>query len=473
MDRDRAFATILLELGVSSRAHIDQALAAKAQGDERSLGKILLANGWLDEPGYLRALDAQRAREALDVPPPPPEAAPAAGARLFAADGPTPERMDLEKKRRAARAAVQKGAMVAEAAANAPFLRKLIGRQIGKVQCDRLIAKGQMAFTLSGSLDGRAVRVKVLRPDLAENPRALARFDREFAALARVDHPCVARVLDHGQYTEDSGQPVRWFATESDDGETLAQRLQRERILDPNEVVAFGQDVAHGLAAAHKEHVVHRDVRPETIFVTKSGAVRIFDFGVARDEDDTANLTLKGQILGAAEFAAPELASGKPAGPGADVYALGVTLFLALTGELPYGCKSVVRLLTLHASAPIPWANKINPHVPRPLAALIRDLLAKKPEDRPTMNDAAFRLSDPRILDENAPEPEECVGCGADVNDPLEESSVPVCAECVADVEAGHRCGGCLEVVKDGVAYAGRTYCKKCHGRLLAEQRRS
>lgn len=454
-DRERAFASILLELGVSTRAHIEEALAARAAGDARPLGKILLANGWLDEPGYLRALDAQRARDAIAASP----------------NGPNPERIDLEKKRRAARAAVQKGAMVAEAAANAPFLRRLVGRSIGRVRLDRLIAKGPMAFTLAGSIGDKPVRVKVLRPDMAENPRALARFDRECAALARVDHPCVARILDHGVHMAQSGPPIRWFATEADEGETLGQRLTRERLLDPNEVVAMGQDVAHGLAAVHRANVIHRDVRPETIFVTKAGAVRITDFGVARDEGDSSHLTLKGQILGAAEFAAPELATSLPATPAVDVYALGVTLFLALAGELPYGCKSVVRLLTLHASAPIPWASKVNPHVPRPLAALLRDLLAKKAEDRPTMNDVAFGLADPKILDDLAPEPDECAGCGIDVDGTVAGSSVPICSGCVAQVEKGARCGGCLEPVTDGVAYAGRTYCKSCHGRLLAERR--
>ncbi len=457
-DRDRAFAQILLELGVSTRAHIDQALAQRAGGDGRPLGKILLANGWLDEPGYLRALDAQRARDALD-----PSSRPDPNA-------PSPDRIDLEKKRRAARAAVQKGALVAEAAASAPFLRRLAGQTIGNVRLDRLVAKGPMAFGFSGFMGGRPVRVKVLRPELADNPRALARFDRELAALARVDHPCVARVLDHGVHMTQSGPPIRWFAIETDEGETLAQRLQRERLLDPNEVIALGQDVAHGLAAVHRANVVHRDVRPETIFITGAGAVRITEFGVARDEGDASNLTLKGQILGAAEFAAPELATPAPATPAVDVYALGVTLFLALAGELPYGCKSVVRLLTLHASAPIPWASKVNPHVPRPLAALVRELLAKKPEDRPSMNDVAFRLADSRVLDDDAPEPEECAGCGADVTEAVAGSSVPVCAECVAQVEAGARCGGCLEPVTDGVGFAGRTYCKPCHDRLVAER---
>ncbi|HZV02037.1 MAG TPA: protein kinase, partial [Planctomycetota bacterium] len=302
----------MLELGVSTREHVEQALAARERGDDRPLGKILLANGWLDEPGYLKAMDAQRAREAF-----------------AAASAPTPERIDLEKKRRAARAAVQKGALVAEAAANAPFLRKIIGKPLGRVLVGRLIHKGQMALTLSGLLDRRPVRVKVLRPDMEHNARALARFDRECAALARVDHPCVTRVLDHGVQQLGDGHAIHWFATESDEGETLTERLEVEQVLDPERVAALGRDVAHGLAAAHRVGVIHRDVRPETIFLTRAGNVRIFDFGLARDEESSENLTLKGQILGAAEYAAPELALG-PAVPASDVYSLGITLYQCL-----------------------------------------------------------------------------------------------------------------------------------------------
>ena len=452
-ERDRAFAAILLELGVSTRSSVEKALAARAQGDARSLGKILLANGWLDEPGFLRAIDAQRAREALaDSRVPLP--------------APSPDRIDLENRRRAARAAVQKGAMVAEAAANAPFLRRLMGKMLGSVRVERLVGKGQMAFTLAGRIGDRPVRVKVLRPDMADNTRALARFDRECTALAHIDHPSVVRILDHGIYGGETGPPIRWFATETDEGETLATRLQRFRCLDAHEVLVIGQDAAHGLAAAHRVNVVHRDIRPETIFVSSSGTVKIFDFGLARDEGDHSNITFKGQILGAAEYAAPELASGEPATPAVDVYALGVTLYQTLTGELPYSCRSVVRLMTLHGSAPIPWANTFNGAVPRRLAAFVRELLAKKPADRPSMNDVAFRLADPSVLDDTAPEPEECVGCGADVEARTEEASVPVCPRCIAEVAQAKRCGGCLKPVEDPKTYAGRAYCAKCIARI-------
>jgi serine/threonine-protein kinase len=328
-----------------------------------------------------------------------------------------------------------------------------------------------MAFTLAGRIGDRPVRLKVLRPDMTENPRALARFDREYAALAHIDHPSVVRILDHGIYGGETGPPIRWFATEADEGETLATRLQRHRTLDPHEVVVIGQDAAHGLAAAHRVNVVHRDIRPETIFVSASGTVKIFDFGLARDEGDHSNITFKGQILGAAEYAAPELASGEPATPAVDVYALGVTLYQALTGELPYSCRSVVRLMTLHQGAPIPWANTFNGAVPRRLAGFVRELLAKKPADRPTMNDVAFKLADPSVLDDSVPEPEECVGCGADVETRTEEASVPVCPRCVAEVAQSKRCGGCLKPALDTRIYAGRAYCAKCLARIDQGQR--
>jgi serine/threonine-protein kinase len=454
-ERDRAFAAILLELGLSTRSSIEKARAARAKGDERSLGRILLANGWLDELGYLRAIDAQRAREALAEAP---------------VSAPSPDRLDLEKRRRAARAAVQKGALVAEAAANAPFLRRLVGKLLGRVRVERIVGKGPMAFTLAGRIGDRPVRVKVLRPDMADNARALARFDRECAALAHIDHPSVVRILDHGIHGGEkagsgTGPSLRWFATEMDEGETLAARLQRFRFLDPHEVVAIGQDAAHGLAAAHGVNVVHRDLRPETIFVSASGTVKIFDFGLARAAGEDSHLTIKGQILGAAEYAAPELAAGEPATSAADVYALGVTLHRALTGELPYSCRSVVRLMTLHASAPIPWANTVNGAVPRRLAALVRELLGKKPADRPTMNDVAFKLADPGVVDETGSEPEECFGCGAFVEERA-DATVPICPRCIAEVADAKRCGGCLNPVEGARSYAGRAYCAKCLARI-------
>jgi serine/threonine-protein kinase len=242
-------------------------------------------------------------------------------------------------------------------------------------------------------------------------------------------------------------------------------------VLDPERVASLGRDVAHGLAAAHRVGVIHRDVRPETIFLTRAGNVRIVDFGLARDEDSNENLTLKGQILGAAEYAAPELALG-PAVPASDVYSLGITLYQCLTGELPYGSRSVVRLLTLHSTAPVPWANKVRSEVPRPLAALVRELMAKKPEERPSMADVAFRLAESTVLTSDDLEPDECTGCGADVFVSIDDSSVPICEECVAQVASGKRCGGCLHAITSGFPYAGRTYCSTCIARLQSLSQR-
>jgi hypothetical protein len=473
-DRDQAFAAIVLELGLSTRANVEKALAARASGDGRALGKILLASGWIDEAGYLRALDAGRARAALGAAPAADAKTKPTGRKAWALrqqpvedpNAPNPERLDLEKRRRAARAAVQKGALVAETAANAPFVKKLLGARLGRTQIERLVTKGPMSLTFHGRLDdGQLVTVKILRADMVENTRAIARFERQNAALARVDHPAVLRVLDHGVLADGAEPSVHWLSVEREERETtLAERLELEHTLAPASAAALGAEVANGLAAAHRAGVIHRDVRPETIFLSASGAVRVGDFGLARDEEAQDQITFKGQILGAAEYTAPELSAG-PATPAADVYSLGVLLYRVLVGELPYASKSVVRLLQLHATAPIPWAHlagtAANKTVPRPFSALLRELMAKKPEERPAMEAVARSLADPGLLE---PGPEDaCAGCGAATTGPRDGAAVSICPSCLAEVSGRRRCAGCLEPLRDdAIPYSGRAYCPRC-----------
>jgi serine/threonine-protein kinase len=241
----------------------------------------------------------------------------------------------------------------------------------------RLAAGGMGAvWVADDAVLGRQVAVKVLGEALAGDGLAAERLRREARAAARLGHPGVARVLDLG---EDGGRP--YLVMELLRGESLAGRLARAGALPPAEAARVVAAAADALEAAHRAGIVHRDVKPGNVFLTRDGEVKLLDFGIASASNEAA-LT-GGDLIGTAAYLAPERVLGHDATPAADVYALGVLLYELLAGRPPFAADSGMALAMAHVHArPVPLPEAA-PSVPPSLAAACEQALAKDPAARP------------------------------------------------------------------------------------------
>jgi hypothetical protein len=241
----------------------------------------------------------------------------------------------------------------------------------------RLAAGGMGAvWVADDAVLGRQVAVKVLGEALAGDGLAAERLRREARAAARLGHPGVARVLDLG---EDGGRP--YLVMELLRGESLAGRLARAGALPPAEAARAVAAAADALEAAHRAGIVHRDVKPGNVFLTRDGEVKLLDFGIASASNEAA-LT-GGDLIGTAAYLAPERVLGHDATPAADVYALGVLLHELLAGRPPFAADSGMALAMAHVHArPVPLPEAA-PSVPPSLAAACEQALAKDPAARP------------------------------------------------------------------------------------------
>ncbi|MER5182707.1 serine/threonine-protein kinase [Streptomyces sp. NPDC002896] len=231
---------------------------------------------------------------------------------------------------------------------------------------------------------GRAVAVKLLlnqEPD----PSATARFRLEAQTSARLSHPHVVGVFDFGAW---DGR--FYLVMELVEGGSLAQETAGRARLDPERVAAIAAEAAAGLAAAHREGVVHRDIKPGNLLLATDGTVKLGDFGIARFLDDpAAALTSTGQIVGTGLYLAPERALGQQAGPASDVYSLGCVLYQLLAGQPPFAADTATGLLYQHVDTPPVPPGQLGVAVPPAFENYLLGLLAKRPEDRPSAQQVA------------------------------------------------------------------------------------
>ncbi len=225
----------------------------------------------------------------------------------------------------------------------------------------------------------RWMALKVMRPQLALSSPAQQRFLREARAAAAVRHEHVVTVYQAG---EENG--IAYVAMELLEGESMQQRLQRQTRLTMAEVVRIGREIAEGLAAAHAQRLIHRDIKPGNIWLEKGrDRVKILDFGLARVPVEGTPLTQPGHVVGTPAYLAPEQASGKAVDARADLFSLGCVLYHACTGSTPFRSSDWLEALqALAIERPIAPAE-LNPAIPPLLAELIMQLLEKDPARRP------------------------------------------------------------------------------------------
>ncbi len=225
----------------------------------------------------------------------------------------------------------------------------------------------------------RHVAVKLLAEHLADDPSFVSRFRREALAAARLVHPNVVQVFDFG-FDETAHQ--HFIVMEHVPGHSCAELLRERGHLDMDEAVEIVAQACRGLDYAHRNGVVHRDVKPGNLLVADDGGVKLADFGIAKATEQSS-ITQVGSVLGTAAYLAPEQARGEDAGPRADLYSLGVVAYQLLSGRLPYEATSLSELaLKQQREAPLRLED-LNPAVPPALAQAIALALAIEPEDRP------------------------------------------------------------------------------------------
>lgn len=239
----------------------------------------------------------------------------------------------------------------------------------------------------------RDIAVKILDAGHGD-PRARERFLREASVGGRIAHPNAVRVLDTG---EDDG--VLFITMELVAGEDLARRLARVGTLPESEAVEVAAQVLDVLEVAHRDGVVHRDVKPSNILLADDGRVRLVDFGIAKSlQDLTSGLTKTGEIIGTAKYLAPEQVSGGALTPQTDLYATGAVLFEAISGRPPFTGDSAVAMALAHRDQSAPPLGSVAPGVAPSVASVVDRALSKDPAARPDSAAAmAAALRDPVV----------------------------------------------------------------------------
>lgn len=256
-------------------------------------------------------------------------------------------------------------------------------RRVGDYRLLAWIGGGAMGQVFLGqSPGGRLVAVKVVRPELAGDPRFRARFKQEVAAARAVSGLFTAVVVDAGA----EAHPP-WLATAYVPALSLAQAVAEHGPLPVQTVLTLAAGLAESLKSIHAAGIVHRDLKPSNVLLAQDGP-RLIDFGISRALESTS-LTGTGDVVGTAAFMSPEQATGGKVGPPSDVFSLGAVLAFAATGEGPFGTGSPVALLFRVASS-APDTSR----VPGQLRSLVEKCLAKNPDDRPGTDELLAQLED-------------------------------------------------------------------------------
>ena len=243
----------------------------------------------------------------------------------------------------------------------------------------RTLGSGGMGevFLARDRVLGRDVALKVLRTQYAGDREFAERFKREARSAASLSHPNIVQVYDRG----DTEEGASYIAMEYVPGGTLKEKIVGEGPLGAREAAALGAQVAEALGAAHERGMVHRDIKPQNVLLSGKGDAKVADFGIAR-AGSSVTISRTGSVMGTAGYMSPEQALGKPATPKSDLYSLGVVLYEALTGELPYTADNPIAVSMKHVNEPLVPPKEIDPTIPEGMNALVTRLMAKNPEDR-------------------------------------------------------------------------------------------
>ena len=241
------------------------------------------------------------------------------------------------------------------------------------------IGVGGMADVFKGedTLLGRPVAVKILHSNFAGDDDFVARFKREAQAAGKLSHPNIVSMYDVG-----FDQGYHYIVMEYIEGETLKEYITRHERLSIDNAVNFTIAIAEGLEHAHAMGIVHCDIKPHNVLITKQGRIKVTDFGIARAMNAGTTMMYTNSIMGSAHYLSPEQASGKPVNGSTDIYSLGAVLYEMLTGRVPYEGETPISVALKHVRERLIPPTRYNPSIPTLLEAAVIKALAKRPEDR-------------------------------------------------------------------------------------------
>jgi serine/threonine protein kinase len=252
---------------------------------------------------------------------------------------------------------------------------------VGNYEIVEKIAEGGMGTVYKARQreTGQVVAIKMVSSDMLNNTVLLKRFENEFRAASTLDHPNIVRALDFG--TAD-GRP--YLVMEFVDGESLGQKLERDGRMSEAEAVRIIALAAEGLEHAHKNGMIHRDVKPDNIMLANDGQAKLADLGLVKDVDAELNLTRTGRGLGTPHFMAPEqFRNAKNADVRCDIYSLAATLYMMVTGELPFRSLGPLDAWMKKVNNDLPPPRKLVPELSERTDAAIRRAMHPDPKQRP------------------------------------------------------------------------------------------
>ncbi len=255
----------------------------------------------------------------------------------------------------------------------------MIGRILGgRYEIVGPLSEGGMALVFRGRRtdDGRPVAIKILRDQYAHNAEFVARFEREAQAVAQLSHPRMVQIFDHGRDGD-----VHFIVMEFVEGEDLKTHLRRTGPLPEPEARRIAAQVCDVLEYAHGMGIVHRDIKPQNILLTQDGQIKVTDFGIARALASTT-ITETGTVLGSVQYLSPEQARGLGVGRSADLYSLGVVLYEAVTGSLPFDGDTPITIALRHMHEPPPVPRRDGARLSPATEGIILKALTKDPDDR-------------------------------------------------------------------------------------------
>lgn len=257
----------------------------------------------------------------------------------------------------------------------------MIGKLLGnRYELLEQLGGGGMAIIYKGrdTLLNRLVTIKILRPEFTCDEDFVKRFRREAQAIASLSHANIVSIYDVGQEGE-----VHYLVMEYVEGDNLKNLIREQGALRADRAAEIARQISEALQHAHENNIVHRDVKPQNILITKGEKAKLTDFGIAR-EATTATLTQTDTIVGSVHYLSPEQARGETAGPRSDIYSLGIVLYEMVTGQLPFQGETPIGVALKHIQETPPPPSSLNPAVSPGLERVIARAMAKIPADRYT-----------------------------------------------------------------------------------------
>ena len=293
------------------------------------------------------------------------------------------------------------------------MIQRILAR---RYELQELIGGGGMAdvYKAQDKLLDRAVAVKILHQQYANDAEFVEKFRREATAAAKLAHPNIVNIYDVG---EDGGS--QYIVMEYVSGPTLKEVIQQKGCLEPIEAVRIAKEIASALESAPGNNLVHCDIKPHNILVMPDGHIKVTDFGIARAVS-ASTMTYSGSVMGSVHYFSPEQAKGTVITTKSDVYSLGVVLYEMLTGQLPFNGETSVSIALKHLQEePVP-IRQLNPSIPPVLEAIVQKAMSKDPADRPNSTELYADLNQAKAMLADRGTSQEAVS-----NDPFATRMIP------------------------------------------------